>query len=46
MFDLYGSLNSDIHVEEEGKHQNRSLALGKKKMFTEIIFYTHFTGLQ
>lgn len=45
MFDLYESLNSEIHVQEEGKHQNRSLGL-RKKLFIEIILCTRFTGLQ
>lgn len=33
MFDLYEILNFDIHVEEEGKHQNSSLGLGKKIVY-------------
>lgn len=45
MFDLYESLNSEIHAEEEGKHQVVLLVWGKKQCLTEIILYAHFTGL-
>lgn len=40
IFDLYKTLNSEIHVEWEVKHENSSLGFGKKNVYRNNILLT------